>query len=346
MAEISVIVPVFNAEGYLAACLDSILAQTFSDFEVILADDGSTDRSGELCEAYAARDSRIRVFHQENAGQAAARNRAMEIAAGDWFCFVDSDDLIHPQMLKCLALAAKNSGAPIAMCRMQESPELPKDFLAPRQGDFQVYPMDERTLLSLHDRDAYPGWVACAKLIRRELCQHYPFCPGRVYEDNEAVCRWLIEGKKLAYLPEKMYYYRTNAMSTTQKAFSVKRLDYLWALESIILFYDELGYTTLAERFCDRYAEAAAGCYHRLKFDLDRRDLARQVDRDARALFRDRGIPMTRSQFVMMFDEMHPHLIRLYYPLDACRRRFRAEGLGGMFRAIVRQLGREKHEHS
>ena len=102
MPEISVIVPVYKAEAYLHACIDSILSQTFSGFELILVDDGSPDGCGAICDDYAARDSRVRVIHQENQGQAAARNHALAAAKGDWVCFVDSDDAVHPQMLERL----------------------------------------------------------------------------------------------------------------------------------------------------------------------------------------------------------------------------------------------------
>ena len=106
MPEISVIVPVYKAEAYLHACIDSILSQTFSGFELILVDDGSPDNCGAICDDYAARDSRVRVIHQKNQGQAAARNHALAAAKGDWVCFVDSDDAVHPQMLERLRQAA------------------------------------------------------------------------------------------------------------------------------------------------------------------------------------------------------------------------------------------------
>ena len=114
MPEISVIVPVYNAEQYLASCIDSILSQTFTDFEILLVDDGSPDNSGSICDAYAAKHDCISVIHQENRGQAAARNHAMLHAKGAWFCFVDSDDLIHPQMLEMLYKAAVAGQAQVA----------------------------------------------------------------------------------------------------------------------------------------------------------------------------------------------------------------------------------------
>ena len=99
MPEISVIVPVYKAEAYLADCVDSLLSQTISDFEVILVDDGSPDNCGSLCDGYAAEHDHISVIHQKNSGQSAARNHAMKLAKGNWICFVDSDDRIHPRML-------------------------------------------------------------------------------------------------------------------------------------------------------------------------------------------------------------------------------------------------------
>ena len=168
MPEISVIVTVYRAECYLRECVDSILAQTFSDIQVILVDDGSPDGCGAICEEYASRDSRVVAIHQKNQGQAAARNHALPLARGAWLCFVDSDDRIHPQMLEFLYRAAKESGVGISMCAMLESPGFPENFDAPREMTCETLKMDEKTLLSLWDRDAYPGWVACAKLIRRE----------------------------------------------------------------------------------------------------------------------------------------------------------------------------------
>lgn len=100
--EISVIVPVYKAEKHLAQCIDSVLAQTFSDFELLLIDDGSPDRCGEICEEYAQKDSRIRAFHQENAGVSAARNKGLLHSSGKYVTFVDSDDYIKPSYLEHL----------------------------------------------------------------------------------------------------------------------------------------------------------------------------------------------------------------------------------------------------
>lgn len=336
MPEISVIVPVYKAEDYLHACVDSILSQTVSDFELILVDDGSPDGCGAICDDYAARDSRVRVIHQENQGQAAARNRALAVAKGEWVCFVDSDDAVHPQMLERLGQAAAESGAAMSMCRMLEAPEMPEDFSSPVEVSWELLSMEEESLVALFDAGDYPGWVACAKLIRRELVQSHPFCPGRVYEDNEAVCHWIYGAKTVASIPHSLYFYRTNPGSTTQSRFSMKKLDYLWALEGIIRFYSSVGYTTLRERFGTLYAEEAAGDYHRVRYELNDPKAARDIEKAARRLRRE--IPFTKAQFETMFSAMHPKLTRLYWPLEGAARTLREDGVSGLIRKVGKHL--------
>ena len=336
MPEISVIVPVYKAEDYLHACVDSILSQTVSDFELILVDDGSPDNCGAICDDYAARDSRVRVIHQKNQGQAAARNRAIAVAKGDWVCFVDSDDAVHPQMLERLGQAAAESGAAMSMCRMLEAPEIPEDFSAPVEVSWELLSMEEESLVALFDAGDYPGWVACAKLIRRELVQSHLFCPGRVYEDNEAVCHWIYGAKTVASIPHSLYFYRTNPGSTTQSRFSMKKLDYLWALEGIIRFYSSVGYTTLRERFGTLYAEEAAGDYHRVRYELNDPKAARDIEKAARRLRRE--IPFTKAQFETMFSAMHPKLTRLYWPMEGAARTLREDGVSGLIRKVGKHL--------
>lgn len=99
---ISIIVPIYNLNGFLSPCLNSILASTYQDFELILVDDGSSDSSGDICDEYAVRDSRVKVYHQENAGVSAARNLGIRVSKGEYVTFVDGDDLIHPTMLEVL----------------------------------------------------------------------------------------------------------------------------------------------------------------------------------------------------------------------------------------------------
>ncbi|MCH5296582.1 MAG: glycosyltransferase [Ruminococcus sp.] len=116
MPELSIIVPVYKVEKYLPKCIDSILAQTFTDFELILIDDGSPDRCGEICDEYASKDSRIKVIHQKNQGVSAARNVGLDIAKGTYLGFVDPDDWIEPKMYDVLIRTAKEKKADVVVC--------------------------------------------------------------------------------------------------------------------------------------------------------------------------------------------------------------------------------------
>lgn len=313
MPEISIIVPVYRAEKYLNDCVDSILRQTFSDFELVLIEDGSPDQSGAICDEYAQRDERVRVIHQPNQGQAAARNHALPMTQGKWLCYVDSDDTIHPQMLEHLYRAAVESGAGISMCRFLEAEKQPADYERPVEFSYELLNMDEKTLTELHDRDLYPGWVACAKLIRRECVEGYPFQTGRVYEDNEAVTRWLLPAKTLAMLPARLYFYRTNPESTTKSQFSLKKLDYLWALESMIGYFRSVGYHTLAQRFLERYVEAAASACYGVRQELKRPELVGGILSDVKRFLRRERIKLTRQERLSLLEAAHPNAMGRFW---------------------------------
>ena len=315
MPEISVIVPVYRAEKYLNDCVDSILRQTFSNFELVLIEDGSPDQSGAICDEYALRDERVRVIHQTNQGQAAARNHALPMTQGKWLCYVDSDDTIHPQMLEYLHRAAMESGAGISMCQFLEASEQPAGYEQPVDFSYELLKMDEKTLTQLHDRDLYPGWVACAKLIRRDCVEGYPFHTGRVYEDNEAVTRWLLPAKTLAMLPARLYFYRTNPESTTKSQFSLKKLDYLWALESMIGYFQSVGYHTLARRFLERYVEAAASACYGVRQELKRPERVNGILSDTRKFLRRQNLRLSRKEKLSLLEAAHPNAMGRFWKI-------------------------------
>ena len=156
LPEISVIVPVYKVEKYLPQCIDSILAQTFTDFELLLVDDGSPDRCGEICEEYAGKDTRIRVFHQANAGLSCARNTGLMNACGRYVTFIDSDDYVKPCYLERLygALPADKTKEGVIVGSL--------DAYLPN-GDFQTFHVPEQELALGTD-------VSCADRLDRQAC--------------------------------------------------------------------------------------------------------------------------------------------------------------------------------
>ena len=191
---ISVIIPVYNVEKFLRECLDSVLAQSFSDFEVLLVDDGSTDGSGAICDEYVERDPRVRVFHRENRGQAAARNFAVFQTEADWIAFVDSDDIVHPQYLEILLNATVEQDVRISMCDSCEGILPPDDFFdTVNSAHSEKITLDDDTMCFLHEEYKLKYCDVWGKLIDRTIIEKIPFTEGRIFEDAEVSCRWFAE---------------------------------------------------------------------------------------------------------------------------------------------------------
>lgn len=259
MPLISVIVPVYNVEKYLHACLDSILAQTFTDFELILVDDGSPDSSGKICDEYAEKDSRIRVFHQENQGQAAARNYGVTLAKADWISFVDSDDIIHPQMIELLfaALKKENTDISIAFVENFEDGSTPDTFYTELSEDYICTEVDEEFLLEIFEDLRYHS--PCNKIINKKFLTEFPFTVGRYNEDSPVISKVLHFSQRITVIPHKLYFYRNNQNSITRSEFCLRHFDLLWAWNEQLSFFKTLGYKNLVARIDMQYVISVCG---------------------------------------------------------------------------------------
>lgn len=173
MPKLSIIVPVYRVEAFLPACLDSILRQTFRDWELILIDDGSPDRCGAICDEYAENDPRIRVIHQDNHGVSAARNAGLLAASGDYLGFVDADDLVAPEMYETLLREAENRGCDIAVCGFSCCSE-EGDALRPEPVPPGLYSKTDLILSVYKTPNPFHGSM-CNKIFRRELLNGLSF---------------------------------------------------------------------------------------------------------------------------------------------------------------------------
>ena len=201
---LSIIVPVYDVERYLPKCIDSILAQTFTDFELILVEDGSPDNCSALCDAAATKDARIRVIHQKNGGLSAARNAGLDAARGTWIGFVDSDDYIAPEMYEVLYKAVQSTGADLALCDYAEVDETG----APCQSmhiRLEKKDFTGRDLLkNATDSTIQPAWN---KLYRRDVFAQLRYPEGKLNEDLFLIPEVCLQIQKAVVVPKALYYY-------------------------------------------------------------------------------------------------------------------------------------------
>ena len=201
---LSIIVPVYDVERYLQKCIDSILAQTFTDFELILVDDGSPDNCPALCDAAAAKDARIRVIHQKNGGLSAARNAGLDAARGAWIGFVDSDDYIAPEMYEALYYAVQSTGADLALCDYAEVDETGAPCPQMHASLSGTELTGRELLKKATDSPIQPAWN---KLYRRAIFTQLRYPEGRLNEDLFLIPEVSLQIQKAVVVPKVLYYY-------------------------------------------------------------------------------------------------------------------------------------------
>lgn len=217
---ISIIVPVYNVKEYVEKCLDSICGQTYNNLEIIVVDDGSTDGSGEICDKYAQLDSRIKVFHQSNAGQSAARNKALDIAQGEYLGFVDSDDWIEEDMYEFLYCLLKENHADISICSHYKD-KGEKSISKYASGGVFVFTRDEAIRALVVDKRVRNYLVD--KLYKRQLFENIRLPLNRVYEDLAISYKVFYGAEKVVMREVPKYHYVIREGSTTQSKYNPEK---------------------------------------------------------------------------------------------------------------------------
>ena len=228
---ISIIVPVYKVEKYLEKCVKSILKQTYTNLEIILVDDGSPDKCGQLCDELAKTDNRIKVFHKENGGLSDARNYGVERANGEYIGFVDSDDYIHECMYEELYKAIKKSGTSIAECGVTR---VYKNTLRPHyEGEDYFLVLDREGYLKEYLENKRLYGSAWCKLIHRDLAKKIKFPTGKIYEDAFYTLELLKTVDRYTLISGNYYYYYIRENSITTRPFSSKDMDYIEIMNEI-----------------------------------------------------------------------------------------------------------------
>lgn len=226
-ALISVVVPVYMVENTLDACVQSILAQTLSNIEVVLVDDGSPDLCGEMCDRWAERDSRVKVLHKANGGLSDARNAGVSVASAPYVGFVDSDDTVDPEMFEVLYGNMVESGADLSLCGVAS--HYPKKTVLTKDRGKCVVSGKEALRLALTGE--IPGIWAVARLYPKELAKRVPFPKGRNFEDAFVTADMYISSPKVVIDSRPLYHYWHRGDSITGGKVSRKALDQVDAFE-------------------------------------------------------------------------------------------------------------------
>ena len=232
MPKISIIVPVYNVEKYLRKCVDSILNQTFKDFELILVDDGSTDSSGKICDEYNLKDNRIKVIHKENGGLSSARNAGLDIAQGEYIGFVDSDDWIELDMYEELYKICKENDADVGIVGINYGGASEKK----KSKKIEIY--SNKLILDdlVYNKGKEITWPAWNKLWLKKVIGESRFKEGRIYEDGLFLYSLSSKIKKVAKIDYEAYNYRMDNESITRSKISKKQVDFLYNTLDIYKF--------------------------------------------------------------------------------------------------------------
>ena len=250
---ISVIIPVYKVETWLDICVESVLAQTYKELEIILMDDGSPDSCPRLCDAWAEKEPRIQVVHKPNGGLSSARNAGLAVATGEYILFVDSDDVLHPALCSRLMDALTATGADISVCDAAHI--FPGQ--APQYQDCEAYTLleSQKAIEEMWYQNSFlPS--AWAKLYRRSLWQEIRFTEGILYEDIDIMHLLFAQAKAVTYVPAKLYGYNHREDSITTKPFGVRDLDILTIADKLVAYAQEAAPQLLPAARC--YSTVAA----------------------------------------------------------------------------------------
>ena len=222
---ISVIIPIYKVEEYLQRCIDSVVNQTYKNLEIILVDDGSPDRCPQLCDEWAAIDSRIQVIHKSNEGLSSARNIGLDICNGEYICFIDSDDWVATDMVEVLLNQCKTFQVQMTVCgRYDVFDGKHTQFIANTPCKNEI--IDVRTAVSQMLLGQGIDSSSCGKLFHYSLWKNIRFPFGKLYEDIAILYKVVLQSNNVALVSRPLYYYYRHDQSITTAAFTKALLDY------------------------------------------------------------------------------------------------------------------------
>lgn len=313
--EISIIVPIYNLEQYLPKCIDSILAQTFTNFELILINDGSTDRSGKICDDYAKIDDRVIVFHKENGGIASSRNAGLELAKGRYIGFVDNDDYINKFMFETLYKHATENFSDIVVCdflKVGEDQGVSMDKIE----DYKVEDLNNiEALHQLYTANHLTFICPWNKLYKREIFEGIKFELNYISDDETVAHKLLYKSTKITYIHKKLYYYVQRNESLSNQTFNIKKIDMVYALKGREAFFREHQLDELHQKAIKHFMEKFFWYYYLVKKELvnvdkELKDLKRTFDESLFLMLKHNEISWKQKVMCILFS-VNPSIFEL-----------------------------------
>lgn len=310
--ELSIIVPIYKVEKYLKECVDSILNQTFTDFELILVDDGSPDDCPKMCDSYAQQDDRIRVIHQKNKGLSAARNVGIEMARGRWLGFIDSDDFVAPDFYEKLLAAAEAATADCAICSIQFVQEDGQLIQTPAEMCIKDGVCTGKEVLNtIARRVNTPYAVAWNKIYRRDVFKTMRYPEGRANEDVFVFGELFSTVKTVAQIKEQLYYYRQREGSIMRSRCTVRNLDSMWSFVSCYEYFEAHGESDLLAETEKKIFAKLTNVYYQLSREERRSKAVKEAKRKQFQIakkLRQRHLLSARAFFRTMMFQFFPDI--------------------------------------
>lgn len=311
---ITIIVPVYKVEKYLSRCVDSILNQTYTDFELLLVDDGSPDNCGKICDEYAKKNSRIFVIHQKNGGLSAARNTGLnwfyEQNRSDYITFVDSDDWLHPKYLEILIKGIKETGVKICACSYTHATDVIQ---------YKNYDNIEYELTSPEDFLINHPWqynYAWGKIYHKSVFQDVRYPVGKNFEDTFTTYKVLHKCDEIVYTGEGIYYYFLNDFGITRAPWTTKELVIFDAMQEQLQFYKEKGlqkaYAKEFELFVHHHAYQIARIKENKKDLKKNKATLKEIKRFLRTYLKENKEIFNVHNMTYSYETAYPLTMKLY----------------------------------
>ena len=241
---ISIIVPIYNVGKYLPRCIESILNQTFNNFELILVNDGSTDNSGVVCDDYAKKDTRIKIVHKSNGGVSSARNAGLYVAKGEYIGFVDPDDYIDKNMYEKLYRLCIDNNSDIAICRFNREIN---GKIQNKESTEEIIELNNMEAMNELFKGNLYRFSLCNKLFSKKCFNDVLFPEGRMHEDLSTTYKLFANSKKAVYIDYYGYIYVKRENSILTSTYNEKRLQAFIAWDEIIEFIDKNYYEIIEQ---------------------------------------------------------------------------------------------------